>query len=253
MPDQQSQKQRLSELFGPELVTDRISGRGVRVITSCTGLKALTSDTVLVPEDFLKGTEWVSAREQDEETCPAEQMYRGRQHIELLRGVHAARASGAAVTVEVVSAGYGLVAGDQSIAPYDVTCSGLSLREIRKLAAASGLPEAMRFALDQAYDLTLVLLGREYLRACDLPRNTDAPSPVAFVASDPLRSLIPAGQNIRIAALTTEDTRTFKSGFVGLKGAVARAYLENLSGSSSSKQNSGRPLRPGTGNGLAEN
>lgn len=229
------QKQRLSELFGRELVTGCISGRGIRIITSCTGLKALTSDTALVPEDFLKGPEWVSAREQDEQTYPAEKMYLGRQHIELLQGVQAARASGVAVTVEVVSAGYGLVAGNRLIAPYDVTFSGLSLRDIRELAAASGLPEAMRSALDQEYDVTLVLLGREYLRACDLPKNMDAPAPVTFVASDTLRRLIPQGQNISIAALTTEDARIFKSGFVGLKGAVARAYLENLGDWSSSK------------------
>ena len=72
-----------------------------------------------------------------------------------------------AITVLILSAGYGLIEEEQLVAPYDVTFSQMGKREARHWRA----PDAARSLRARMgdYELVLVLLGSAYLGAVDPP------------------------------------------------------------------------------------
>lgn len=99
---------------------------------------------------------------------PAEQLYRGAQHFEILRGVYWARRAGWDVQVYIVSAMYGVIPGDRVITPYDQRFEGATARERgREL----DIPAEFRRVVGlQHYDRGFVLLGADYWTAVD-PRQ----------------------------------------------------------------------------------
>ena len=73
---------------------------------------------------------------------PAEEMYTGQQHLRLMNGVRAAVASdkrNCSVVLYILSAGYGLIEGKRSIAPYECTFSGMKRPQLREWADALNL------------------------------------------------------------------------------------------------------------------
>src|SRR4051812_46952498 len=95
--------------------------RRVTVLTSCTGRKASAPAKL-----------------------PAEELYRGQQHIRLMHGVRRLRDAGIAVDVHIVSAGHGVVHGESPLGPYDRTFSGAAARDRREMAEQLGIPEAVQ-------------------------------------------------------------------------------------------------------------
>jgi cytoplasmic iron level regulating protein YaaA (DUF328/UPF0246 family) len=96
----------------------------IRVITSCTGEKSVSSPDQLALEDFRQGDAHVRAREAvlGDIRSPAEDLYTGLQHQRLMRGIRAAREeTSIEVDLRILSAGYGLVSADQKLAPYEAT------------------------------------------------------------------------------------------------------------------------------------
>ncbi len=199
----------------------------IQIITSCTGSKALHSDRALTVEDFAGGDQWLRQRESDLGTLPANAMYTGRQHLEIMRAISSC--PGLDIQVKVVSAGYGVIDGSRPIGPYDVTFAGMSARQIEQRGQDLGVPEDIRDALENTdRDLTLVLLGRDYLRACQLTHPPAVPCPTVFfgITGKPAQL---AGDNLYQVPLTNEDTRTYRAGLVWLKAKVARLALESIS------------------------
>src|SRR5687768_14802066 len=119
----------------------------VNVITSCTGRKL-----ALAPGD----------------TAPAERLYCGQHHVRLMRGVEYLRGAGATVDVWIVSAGHGLVHGAEPLATYEKTFQGRRRLERHAMASQLGIPQAIGAVLASRADLTIVLLGDDYLQACQL-------------------------------------------------------------------------------------
>jgi hypothetical protein len=177
----------------------------ISVLTSCTASKVAT-----------------------EMPLPAERLYAGQHHARLMRGVDDARAAGLDVRVAIVSAGHGVVAGDDRIQPYEQTFQGRPADARRRRARDLGIPRAARAALARPADVHVVLLGEDYLAACELGPDL-APSAPAFVicaAGTALR--LPPVVNVHPIPLTTEDTRRFRCGLVGLKGEVGRRLLAHI-------------------------
>src|SRR4051812_1872066 len=96
----------------------------VTVVTSCTGVKAAAPGAV-----------------------PAEDLYRGQQHLRLMRGVRRLRDAGTQVDLWVVSAGYGLVRGSDPVERYDRTFTGLRASKRQEAAQRLGIPAAIRDVL----------------------------------------------------------------------------------------------------------
>src|SRR5947209_7609007 len=141
----------------------------VLVVTQCTGSKARTSERQLRPDDFLDPNRMAQKeRELAALRLPAEQMYTGMQHIDVRSGLQRLRDAGVDVTLSIVSAGYGLIPGDQEIAPYEATFQGANQRSIRERGRRLGIPQALRRAIADS-EIVFVLLGKDYLTAADPP------------------------------------------------------------------------------------
>src|SRR4051812_42194422 len=131
----------------------------ILVITSCTGQKSVKDERQLTLEDFQKGAEHVAARQSElsQVLTPAGTLYTGQQHKRLMRGVRQFRTTrsdqGDVIDLCIVSAGYGLVADDDLIAPYEATFSGMNKTDLHAWARSLELPNAFRSAVGEPYDL----------------------------------------------------------------------------------------------------
>lgn len=92
----------------------------VLVISSCTGAKVEASPNERTLDDF-KAADRLATREAElsQHIRPAGEMYAGEQHTKMMDGVAAIRTRFGrdAVTVNIVSAGYGLIEESRPIAP----------------------------------------------------------------------------------------------------------------------------------------
>ena len=204
--------------------------RRVIVVTACTGQKADSSASLLRTRDFARGATHIEKhhRRMPDALRRAENLYRGQQHVRLMRGVEAARAAGWEVQVSIVSAGYGVVSGDKLIAPYECTFKGMSAVERRAWGNRLGLREAVQAALATPAELSVVLLGDDYLDACAFGEDLTLGSPALVFCGAGAALRLPPVEGLRCIALHRHDTKRFSCGLVGLKGEIARRLLTRL-------------------------
>lgn len=206
----------------------------IRVLTSCTKTKTVDcpDDSMLERADFEAGEERLEQREQDLAAyCrPAGEMYGGRQHKELMRGVQAFRTEhpDATVDVHILSAGYGVISEDRVIAPYNVTFSDMSDGDIRDWADAQEMPSEVRDVLAAPADLTLFLLGGKYATAAGIDENADLGSPVLFFCNKKTATMLPDLPQLKPVVVSQREATRFSEGIVWLKGHLARRLLVRL-------------------------
>ena len=201
------------------------------ILTSCTGEKSIQSEKQLTLADFQKGLAYRQARETDLAPLltPAEDLYTGMQHLRLMRGVTAARGRpDLIVDLQIVSAGYGLVAGSRLLAPYEATFIGMKRAEARAWASQLNLAADVRALLGQPYDLGLVLLGDDYLEALAIDETVKLGGPTLLFCGKASAARLPALQGLRPIVLANQDATRFSCGMVGIKGELASRVLERL-------------------------
>jgi hypothetical protein len=206
------------------------SGLSISVLTACTGLKISASGDVLTLADFRRGPDHVAARHRQlaASLVPAERLYRGQQHLRLMRGVDAARQSGHEVSVSIVSAGYGLLEGDATVVPYECTFQDMRAPDRRAWADRLGLQTAVKRFLERDADIAIVLLGDDYFDACGLPGDVDLGAPTLVVCGTRTGLRLAPVPSVHPLVLHKSDTRRFRCGLVGLKGEVAGRLLARL-------------------------
>lgn len=203
----------------------------VLVLTSCTGEKAVQSESQLTLADFQKGLAHRQARERELAALltPAEDLYTGIQHQRLMRGIGSTRSSGAIKSeLQILSAGYGLVASSALLAPYEATFAGMKTRQLREWGRELGVARDVRTVLSQQRDLALVLLGEDYLAACELDQTLSLGAPTIFLCSAASAERLPSVPNLYRVVLTNREAKRFACGLVGLKGEIAARVLERL-------------------------
>lgn len=194
----------------------------VVVITSCTGKKALPP--ALSRSVFEAGRP--PKIPPNTTTLPAEGMYTGLQHTRLMQGVFAARNAGVEVDVYIISAGYGLVGGGERIASYEVTFKGMSPTDIVSWARKRHIARDVRAVLSEDYDLALLCLGDEYLRACELTDDMYFGGPVQALCGKASAKRLPP--TVAATVLTVEDAKKLSCPLIGLKGEVAAQILRGF-------------------------
>jgi hypothetical protein len=210
----------------------------VLVITQCTGSKAKQHERQLTLQDFKQGKDHVKRREEElaDWMLPAKEMYTGPHHSCLMEGIKATTSSSKInVDLRILSAGYGLLCGDQSIAPYEATFSEMKRGDLREWAATLRVPEGFRKAVAVKFDLCIVLLGREYLEACSLDKTVKfGGTTIAFCGTAVAKRLENLGlDNLRVVKLSiTKDDRSLNKDFSStntkLKGVLAARLLKCL-------------------------
>lgn len=199
------------------------------VITSCTGEKAVDHDRRLTLADFRHPSR-LRERELELERwrTPAGQLYTGQQHVQLMSGVRRLRERYGpdAVTVQIVSAGYGLVAEDRLLAPYEATFNGMGRSEARAWARHLGIARDVRQALP-GFPLVIFLLGSIYLSAVEPPVTPVAGQRVLFLAKpDEADRLARPGVTV-VPAGKAEATR-YGAGLIALKGRMFDLFARGL-------------------------
>ena len=206
----------------------KLKATKIQIITSCTSKKTVLGDNALTWADFEKGLEWVSRREQDNLTMPARDLYCGRQHLALIAGL--SEHPEFEFDLRIVSAGYGLISGDRPIAPYDATFSGLPSKELAYRAQSLDLEVDFRTALQETdADMTLVLLGSDYLKAVMTGSPLFAEAPTVFIGGN-FNDTNVAGSNLFHIPLQNEHAVRLGAGQTWLKAVVATKILEHLNG-----------------------
>ena len=155
-------------------------------------------------------------------------MYTGEQHRKMMAGVAAIRArfGPEAVTLRIVSAGYGLIDENRPIAPYNVTFSGMGKGAIHHWARHLGVPQAVRSALGN-FGLVIFLLGSDYLTAIDPPLEPRAGQRLVFLAKQGESQRL-TRRGVTVVPLGKPETAEFGAGFVSLKGRVFQLVAESL-------------------------
>jgi hypothetical protein len=205
--------------------------RRLLVITSCTGEKAVETERILTLSDFRRGAPHIARRERElnDALMPAGEIYAGEQHLRLMRGVRKFRealgGNGARLDLRILSAGYGIIAEDRYVAPYECTFATMKMQELTEWAEALRVPEEFRKLVAQAYDFALILLGDNYLKACGLDASVKFGGPTILFCGTGMAKKLPRLANVRIVTLSNPEAKRFSCALVGLKGELARRVL----------------------------
>jgi hypothetical protein len=203
----------------------------ILVITSCTGEKSVESVDQPTLDDFKRGPIHVTKLEaaMKDLMLPAEALYTGLQHARLMRGINAVRKlPGFEVDLKVLSAGYGLVNADRKLAPYEATFAGMKKSELQAWARQLNVSRDVACVLGESYDLALVLLGEDYLAACELASDLQLGGPAIFFCSAATAKKLPKVPGLASVIVTNAEAKRFGCGLVGLKGEVSARILERL-------------------------
>ena len=197
----------------------------ILVVTSCTGEKKAHGNPGLEQADFADPVR-LRGREAELRNLmhPAGAMYTGQQHERAMRGVTLLRNGlGAdAIDVLILSAGYGLIAEDQLVAPYDVIFNQMRKREAREWAARLDAARSLRARMG-GYDLVLVLLGSAYLDAVAPPLPVAPRQRIVYFAKEAEAPRIMPGGGVLVPSGAAESTR-YSCGIIGLKGEMLRLF-----------------------------
>jgi hypothetical protein len=127
----------------------------------------------------------------------AMEMYTGTHHRLVMEGVQAVweRWGQQVLDLAILSGGYGLLAGDEVIIPYDVTFEQFAGAALTDWAAHLRIHERAT-ALTSDYDLVFYLLSGHYLAVLELPLAVpDLVQQIVLTGADSL-ALVPPAPNI---------------------------------------------------------
>jgi hypothetical protein len=200
----------------------------VLVITTCTGRKKHKPPNQLNYEDFAspKCLHRRTAELKDFKV-PAAEMYTGQQHQHLMAGLEEVRKvyGSAVVDLHIISAGYGLLAEDDIIVPYNVTFQNLKTKQLLARSNRLQLHEHVE-TLISGYDLVFFLLGKEYVQALQLPFKVPDTVTQIFLLGTGYKKLIPDSPNVHFVPAGSGLARELGVMGVALKGFVFKKLCE---------------------------
>lgn len=115
-------------------------------------------------------------------THRARELYRGRQFLAVAGAVDDLKGArpDIATSLHIVSAGYGLLAADDIVVPYEATL-GSRRSEWVSRGHQLGLPDLVRELLDSV-DAAIVALSEAYLVACALPHRWPTQTQILYLS-----------------------------------------------------------------------
>jgi len=199
------------------------------VVTSCTDKKVVEVPDQLTLTDF-RDPARLAQRERSlaQYSHPAANMYIGPGHMHVMAGVRQLRKRFGSDTVDlkIVSAGYGLLAEERPIVPYNATFQHMGKREAlawaRQLGLAYGVREAIR-----DFPLVIFLLGSDYLQAIEPPVLPVCGQRLVFFAkpAESRRLLVPG---VTMVSAGRSQATTYGAGLVALKGRMFALLAASL-------------------------
>jgi hypothetical protein len=204
----------------------------ILVVNSCTGEKICQAENPLTLEDFQDFNRLqVRSAELDSCTIAAGKMYSGIQHLRAMEGVEILRQSlgNSAVDVAILSAAYGLIPENQPIVPYEVTFNHMKAEQLDNWSRFLEIKQKFEQTIE-GYDLVFILLGKNYLRALQLPVQTQPEQTFIFLASaESTKYIKDLAAKTFIFPLSNTEAKRYRYGSVGLKGFLFKRFAEEIS------------------------
>jgi hypothetical protein len=210
----------------------------ILIVTSCTKDKAipplgpnhhlLTPDQLWDEQDDDRLTR--DFGELDEHRVPAGQLYRGRQHRQLMQGVELLRQTfgHTVVDVKIISAGFGLVNEEQPLPPYSATFADLPSSKILTISQKLRIPQKISYLMHDSYDCAFFLLGDSYLLSIGLPFSQKPDFPCLFLAGPSSHRRIPRQSPYYFVRVGQDDSIAFSYNLVGLKGQLFKLFAKQI-------------------------
>lgn len=200
----------------------------IMILTNCSNRKKYTPDNKLTKEDFHVDDPEHLVRRKAELAAfelPAYVMYKGRQHNTLIRNANKARALGLDVSIDIVSAGFGLLSSEDVIVPYDYAFEGMKETEQAQRAHELNLPTIIRNWFEAPAPLKIVILGKTYLNVLRLYSDVVYPSPTIFIVGKNSVFQTPTGTNIVVIPVSLEHATRFSESAIELKSFLTGKIL----------------------------
>ncbi|WP_302079973.1 DUF6884 domain-containing protein [Salinibaculum rarum] len=213
----------------PEL--DTRDGLNVLIIDQCSGSKDIPEGApVFDAEETLKYSREELLNRDNVPGIAARDLYTGRQQEFVKDAVRRLQSQGHNANRYFISAGFGLVADDESLPPYEVTFSSMNVGEIRERSKRLQIKEDLRQVIDEAdYDVVFFTLGSDYYTSIEIDEM------VQEVRADRIgvvfnRELVDGQfENIVSVPARTEDAKNHGTIVVGLKGLYMENFASRLS------------------------
>lgn len=202
----------------------------VLVIDQCSGLKQFPESAPVFEQTNLdQATKEELLDRKNVPGIAARDLYIGRQQELITDAVRQLRAAGHSVERYFVSAGFGLVAAEEQLPPYDATFSSMKVQEIRERSSRLRVQEDLERVLTESeYDVVFFTLGKDYYTSIDIDRM------VQKVRADRIgvvfnRELVEDQfENIVSVPARLEDAKKFGTIVIGLKGQYVKNFAQHL-------------------------
>jgi hypothetical protein len=219
-------------------ISDKIPSRKILIVTSCTKDKLLPPNLpnrrqILADQLWDEQNDDRTKRdfgELENYRIPAGQLYKGLQHLELMRGVELLRqAFGAnSIDVKIISAGFGVVDEKQLLPPYEATFADQPASKIITISQRLGIPHKINEFMSSSYDCAFFLLGENYILSLGLPFASEPLFPCFFLASADSRKRVPQRKNYQLIPTGKDDSSAFSYNLVGLKGHLFKLFAKQI-------------------------
>jgi hypothetical protein len=159
----------------------------------------------------------------------ARTLYAGRQQSYVTEAVDKLRRSGDTVDRYFISAGFGLVAEDDFLPPYNVTFADHTPVEIERRASKLDIQSDIVDLLSGDYDLVFFALGGDYYRSMNLSAILEETPSDTWVVCFNCQSDIEGFENAISIPARTEQAKNHGTIVVALKGKYIQNFAEHRS------------------------
>lgn len=207
----------------PEIKADNLN---ILVIDQCSGSKEFPDNSsVFDADETLRYSRKTLLSRDNIPEIAARDLYTGRQQNYVRDAVRRLRSDGHDVERYFISAGFGLVAEDDYLPPYEVTFNSMNVGEIRERSTELNIQEDLQRLLSRSdYDIVFFTLGKDYYTSIDVDNM------VQEIRSDQIgvvfnRELVEDQfDNVQSVPARTDDAKKHGTIVIGLKGI----YLQNF-------------------------
>ena len=121
-----------------------------------------------------------------------------------------------------------MIPEERKVAPYEITFATMKSKELREWADTLNVPGDFRKAVSATYDFGMILLGDNYLAACNLDESIKFGGPTLLFCGTGMAKKLPKMANLRVVPISNPEAKRFSCGLIGLKGELTYRVLRGI-------------------------
>lgn len=199
----------------------------ILVVDQCSGKKAYPDDSSVCDIETIDENSLADLLDRPNlHGIEARDLYTGRQQQHVSEAIRILRAADVDVDQVFISAGFGVVAEDTRLPPYDVTFNQMNQEEKTARSRQLGISnDVIEFtAATPPYDIAFFTLGADYYSALDLDRLISACHDSTTFVLFNQESLAEEHPNVVSIPARTKEAKEYGEITVALKGEYLRRF-----------------------------